>query len=521
MIPRARPLTALAALLTRLDLTKDMGATIDGLMTDDRTLDLAVVSKLSQRPPSDRLVLVVDQFEEVFTLCQDEDERSRFLANLIHAAVVPGGQCIVVITLRADFYHRCAESPTLSTQLAAHQFLVSPLGEEGLRQAIEAPALLVGLHLEYGLLDTILADVAARPGALPLLEHALLEVWHRRRGNLLTLAGYQASGGVQGAISRRAEEIFNGFDERQQAIARRALVRLTQPGEGTEDTRRRATLNELVPRDTDEASVESVVDALVQARLLTASQDDGGSARQIDVAHEALIRGWPRLKAWLDEDRDGMRIQHRLTDAALEWDHLERDGGLLYRGRRLDEAEEWARAHGDDLSALEDAFLSASVANRDRVIEERVRREQERAAQQHEKAVQQRRLIGVLAGGLIAAVVLLGIAAWQWQQAELQRQVAEQQRQRADSRFADVRQLASNFVTELDRSLVNLAGAEPARRLLAERSVDYLSRIAVDAEDDLLLQDQLAQAYVRLQRVACGLMVLSIFWDEAVLGGFA
>jgi predicted negative regulator of RcsB-dependent stress response len=491
MTPGVRPLVTLAAMLTQLCPGQGMQQTMSGLRTDEETLDLAVPLVLSQTTPiapGDRLVLVVDQFEELFTLCQDEAERSQFLANLIHAAVVPGGQCIVVITLRADFYHRCADSPTLATQLAAHQFLVSPLAEDGLRQAIEAPALLVGLRLEAGLLDTILADVAAQPGALPLFEHALLEVWHRRRGSLLTLSGYQASGGVQGAISRRAEEIFNGFDERQQAIARRALVRLTQPGDGTEDTRRRATLDELVPRDADEATVESVVNALVQARLLTASREDEGSARQIDVAHEALIRGWPRLKGWLDEDREGMRIQHRLTDAALEWDHLERDSGLLYRGRRLEEAEEWARAHGDELSAMEDAFLVASAADRDREIEERQR-------QQHERERRRRGMLAGLSVGLVTALVLLGLAGWQWQQ-------AERERERAARRLTDVERLAFSMLYEVNGELLGQKDdATRARKRIAVRALPYLDRLAAEVERGADVPPSLALNYLMVARI--------------------
>ena len=166
---------------------------------------------------------VVDQFEEVFTLCRDDTERAAFVATLLYAAGFPDGRSVVVLTLRADFYAKCAAYPELAAGIAAHQFLVSPMHEGELRQAIEAPARQVGLELEEGLVPTILEDVASRPGALPLLQHALLELWERRRGTMLTLEAYRESGGVQGALARRADAIYDSLTSEQQEIARSIL----------------------------------------------------------------------------------------------------------------------------------------------------------------------------------------------------------------------------------------------------------------------------------------------------------
>ena len=171
---------------------------------------------------------------------------------------------------------------------------MSPLDPDGLRQCIAEPARRVGLELEQGLIDTILDDVGSQPGALPLLEHALFELWERRRGYMLTLEGYRESGGVQGAIAQRADTIFQNFSGAQQAIARRSLLRLTQPGEATEDTRRRATLSELVTRADETAAVEGVVRELAEARLLMTSGQEADA--QVDISHEALIRSWPRFR---------------------------------------------------------------------------------------------------------------------------------------------------------------------------------------------------------------------------------
>lgn len=302
--PGARPLTALAAHLVRLAPTLPMGSTLDQLTNDARTLHLATALALTDRPQSHRLVLVVDQAEEVFTLCRDEHERARFLENLLYAAGIPDGRCVVILTMRADFYPRCAAYPELSTRIATQQYLVGPLDDEELHQAVVEPAWRVGLTFEDGLVATILDDVARQPGSLPLLQHALIELWERRRGTLMTLEGYRETGGVAGAIAKRADAVYDGLSPDQRAIARRVLLRLTQPGEGTEDTRRRATLAELATDPAEAAAVETVVGALVDARLLTTTADDDGTT-WIDVAHEALIRGWPRLRAWIDEDRPG------------------------------------------------------------------------------------------------------------------------------------------------------------------------------------------------------------------------
>jgi hypothetical protein len=273
LTPGAHPLTTLAALVVRLSAGQAMQSTLDQLRTDERSLHLAVSLARVDRPLGERIVWVIDQFEELFTLCHDDSERRAFLANLLYAAAIPGGRDVVVLTMRADFYPRCAAHADLAGLMGGNQFLVSAMDVEGLRQAIEQPAWRVGLEFEQGLTETILDDVARQPGALPLLEHALLELWERRRGHMLTLEAYRESGGVQGAIAQRAEAIFTGFSADEQAVARRILLRLTQPGEGTEDTRRRAPMSEFVARGADATMVDRVVQALVDARLLTVSAE--------------------------------------------------------------------------------------------------------------------------------------------------------------------------------------------------------------------------------------------------------
>jgi WD40 repeat protein len=410
LTPGASPLATLAANVLKLSASGAMSRTVDGLAADPRTLHLAITLAMSERPSTERVLWVIDQFEETFTLCRDDAERRAFLGNLLYAAAHPDGRSIVVLTLRADFYPRCAEYPELSAQIAAHQYLVGPMGLDGLRQAIEVPAWGVGLELEAGLADTILEDIGTQTGSLPLLEHALLELWRRRRGRLLTLEAYREAGGVAGAVAQRAEGIFESQDTSRQAIARNVLLRLTQPGDGTEDTRRRALLSEIVARPEDADAVASVVGALADARLLTTGADEETGRGWVEVAHEALIRSWPRLRAWIDEDRAGLRIHRRLTEAADEWQRLGRDEGLLFRSARLAEAVEWRERNEARMNAAERAFLDASVSVQQR---ERIARERRR-----------RQAMAALSIGLIIAVSLGTVAAMQWRRADNEARVA-------------------------------------------------------------------------------------------------
>jgi len=245
-----------------------MQTTLDQMEKDHRTLHLAVAFALANKPGA-RIVWVIDQFEEVFTLCNDEKECASFLGNLLYASSIPDGQSAVLLTMRADFLPKCAVWADLAARIAAQQFLVSPMDADMLRQAIQEPARHVGIGFEPGLVEIILAEVASEPGALPLLEHALLELWKRRCDHTLTLDGYRESGGVERAIAKTAEDVFEKFTPNEQLIVRRIMLRLTHLGEGTQDTRRRATIDEVVTTPSEADAVERVVKAMADARLLT------------------------------------------------------------------------------------------------------------------------------------------------------------------------------------------------------------------------------------------------------------
>ncbi|HEX3782169.1 MAG TPA: helix-turn-helix domain-containing protein [Pseudonocardiaceae bacterium] len=304
-----------------------------------------------QRDEQD-VVLVVDQFEEIFTLCEDEAERGAFLRALGYASTAPISCTRVVLGVRTDFYTQCAGYPELVDALQDAQLLVGPLDVDGLRAAITQPAADADYTVESALLAQVVADAAGQPGVLPLVSHALVETWRRRRGNALTLRGYQAAGGITHAIAHTAEAVHAGFDDAQQRVAEDLFLRLIAVGEEAEDTKRRVPRSEL---DSDDPNLAVVLDRLTEARLIVL---DG---TRVEMTHEALIRCWPRLRGWLDADRAGLRVHRQLTEATDIWESLHRDEGALYRGTRLAVAAEWAPTHDQCLSRRERAFLLASI----------------------------------------------------------------------------------------------------------------------------------------------------------------
>jgi WD40 repeat protein len=459
--PGQRPLEALPFTLLKGcqgKLARDWQALSEELATDERGLHLLTLEILAHHPGNTCLALVVDQFEEIFTLCEEESARRAFIANLLYAASLPEGRTVVILTMRADFYGRAATYPDLAVHLADHQALVSPMSQAELTQAITQPAQKVGLGFEPGLVDRLLADTASEPGVLPLLQHALLELWERRQDRKLTFAAYQAIGGVQGALAGRADSLLAKFSPDQRAITRRVILRLTRLGEGTDDTRRRATFAELIRTQQEEADVRTVVTRLADARLVTTSLDPETGEETVDVAHEALIRSWPTLQGWLAGDREALRLHQRLAEAALEWDRNNRDGCYLYRGGRLAAAEEWAAAHAGELNQVERAFLAASLAARDEEASARERR--------------RRRVILALAAGLVVTFSLALLALSQWRQVEAQRrltlsrQLAAQARDHLDDQLdlalllsAEAFQVGDTF--EAHSSLLTALQASP------------------------------------------------------------
>jgi WD40 repeat protein len=376
--------------------------------------------------PDGRLVVAVDQFEEVFTICTDDDERDAFIEAITRAATRWPERIAFVLTIRDDFYGRCAPHRELAELLIANHVLVPPMTSDELRRAIELPARRARLRVEAALGDALVAEAAEEPGGLPLLSAALVELWQRREDGWLRMDAYERTGGVRGAVARLAEASYQQLADPEREVARRILLRLSGIGEGDVVTRRRVQISEF-DVDTDPVAAD-VLARLTQDRLLTMSDST------VEVAHEALLREWPRLRAWLEEDVQGHQLRQHLTQAARQWQATGRDASEVYRGARLSVALDWASTREPDLNELERDFLAES------------RQASEREAERQRRT--NRRLRGLLVGTAVFLVVALlagGLAL-------VQRGHARQEAQRAErqARVASARELAAAAVANLD-----------------------------------------------------------------------
>ncbi|MGI9624345.1 MAG: protein kinase domain-containing protein, partial [Acidimicrobiales bacterium] len=425
MTPGSHPFEALETALLRIAVNPP-ASLLEQLEHDRR----GIVRGTRRILPTDEAtaVLVIDQFEELFTQCESEEVRTQFLEGLTVAAKDPSSPLRLVITLRADFYDQPLRDEGFAGLLKSHAVTVTPLAADELEQAIVRPAESVGAMLEPGLVAEVVADVSSQPGALPLMQYALTELFEARVSGMMMVSAYRDLGGLSGALARRAEDLQSGLDSEGQLAARRVFSRLVTLGEGSEDTRRRVTRSELG----SEPSTNAVVDTYGRARLLSFDRDSATREPTVEVAHEALIREWPRLREWLDEDRDGLRVQRSITSTAGLWLSSGRDDGDLFRGGRLEAAAEYESEHGDELNADERQFVDQS------------RRMSER------EAARKKRRGRILAGALAASGVLLVVAL-------IAGLVAVQQRNDArDTRFdSDVRRIVAQASNQAgtDRSL--------------------------------------------------------------------
>lgn len=317
---------------------------------------------LQGRPADADLLIVVDQFEESFTLCTSRTERNQFIAALTTAAQTANSRTRVVLGIRADFYARCAEHPELVDALRDAQLLVGPMNADELRRAISQPAARANATVESALLVRVIADTTGQAGVLPLISHALRETWHRRRGNTLTLAGYEAAGGIAYALAHTADHLYTTLTTAQQRLAKHIFLSLVAPGkDGINDTKRRVNREDLGNR----TAVNTVLETLAETRLITLG------AGTVEITHEALLTAWPRLRRWLDEDRAGLPTYHHLAAAAETWHHEGRHPSALYRGPRLATATEWAaQNHHGSLQPDErtQEFLTASHHHQRRIV---------------------------------------------------------------------------------------------------------------------------------------------------------
>jgi len=388
------------------------------------------------------LFLFIDQFEEVFTLVDNESEAARFLTAIHTAVTEPGSRIRVVITLRADFYDRPLLYPNMSELMRKRTEVVVPLTADELERAITGPAQQASVFLEDGLVMAIVSEVNRQPGALPLLQYLLSELFERREGDLMTLDGYRAIGGVRGALAKRADEIYSSFDKGQQEAARQLFLRLITLGEGTEDTRRRALLTEMTSLSNDARIMNTVIDSLGKSRLLAFDRDPITRSPTIEVTHEAIIREWTQLRDWLDASRGDVRMERTLTALSEEWMNSNREASFLLRGARLEQFEKWAQTTEIALTKTERDYLEAGI------IERRFRNTEEQERANREKTLERRArtrlrtLVAVLGFAAFIAVTLSLFALSQSQLAQTERDSAQLARATSDSNAALSQSLA-------------------------------------------------------------------------------
>ncbi|WP_170944680.1 AAA family ATPase [Rhodococcus sp. 14-2483-1-1] len=404
--PAADPFTSLVEAIPVLELLverlKDVSVDDDVLASEIRD---RIDDHLADRPPDDnrpgtRLLVVVDQYEDLFVAGADASDRLAFARTLHLLASGLWSRVSVVCGLRADFFGQCLESPYLADALQNRSVVLTPMTMAELRSAIVEPAKVVGARLEPGLLDVVIGDIGAQTAEhgsssfLPLLSHVLQATWSRRTNGKLTLAGYRAVGGLQGSITRTAEDAWAGLDSEGKHVARQLLTRLVRIGDGVDDTRRRRPMSEF-----DGWGEGAVLQALVTSRLLTVTETE------VELVHDVVLRAWPRLRRWIAEDRHNAIVRQRIEGDALAWEQSGRESALLASGSRLDAAQTWigaSRYHTE----LEVEFVEASSR--------RVRR----------AAILRRGVVVVIAVLSVAALTAAAVAADRSRQFERERDSA-------------------------------------------------------------------------------------------------
>lgn len=409
MFPGSRPLEELAAALRSVRAAGQRRLKSADEPTNDPA---ATVRESLQRLPADaRLVLVIDQLEELYTLAADDNTAEPFSRMVADVLAASAGRLLVIVTLRADHFDATLRSADLGPLLRAGTELVPPLDRAGLQRAIERPAAGAGLRLEPGLADAVVAEVVDRPAMLPLLQYAMTELVERAGERTLTRAGYQAISGVLGALAGRAEATFASLEPDGRDAARQVLLQLVAVGSSGEAGARR------VPRsviDVDPRSTE-VLERFGQARLLSHGRDARSGEATVEVAHEALLARWPRLAAWIEEERESMWLLRRLAEAADEWVEHDRDDGFLLTGGRLEMFASWSAVTDLHLGPADRALLDASLAERDRAAKAESARQARESRLEHVATRWLRALVAVFA---LAAVLSTGLLAAVWSQSE-------------------------------------------------------------------------------------------------------
>jgi WD40 repeat protein/DNA-binding SARP family transcriptional activator len=465
----------------------------------------AVQRILGRQGRRTRLLLLVDQFEELYTLCPDPDTRRRFIDTLLATvdAATQTENFTLLLTLRADFMGQALAHRPFADALQTASQMLGPMTSVELRAAIEKPAEAQGAAFEAGLVERLLDDVADEPGHLPLLEFALTLLWERLDFGWLTHAAYDQIGRVEGALARYAQEVYNALTKTDRELCRRVFTQLVQPGEGTEDTRRVAGRADVGVEAWD------LVQHLADRRLVVTGRDESTGTETVEVVHEALIANWGQLQAWMAEDRAFRTWQERLRVALRTWQATDHDEGALLRGAPLAEAEGWRAERHGEISSPEHDFIEAGVdqrRQRDREREEQRHRElaaaEELAEQRRQSAVRLRRRAVFLSLALVAALAAAGIAGvFSRRNADLAANNAEiaiaAQSEASARGTAQAQEMAQRLVAEAESAARATAQAEEAaQRAIAER--EAVARATAQAQAEMEREEALRQAAIGL-----------------------
>ena len=446
VVPGSHPMDSLEVALAKIATTYT--ANLRELLQRDQ-YGLIRAAQLVLPNGDSELVLVIDQFEEVFTLVRDEAARLQFINLLVAAVTDSRSRVRIVITLRADFYDRPLRYPEFGEMVRSRMVTILPLTAGELERAIIRPAERVGVNYEPGLVASIIAEVNYQPGALPLLQFTLTELFERRVGLLLTREAYESIGGVIGALAKQADTVYHELPQAGQEAARQMFLRLVTLGEGTGDTRRRVPRSELMAITSNQDLMEDVMDTYAAYRLLLLDHDPATRAPTVEIAHEALIHAWEQFREWLTESREDLRIQRLLMAATEEWMSASHDPGFLATGGRLVQLEALAGKGRVALSKDERIYLDACIS-------ERIQRDNQREVQQKRMLRLQRSIIIILIVFLLTAVALAVVA------------LASRNDALSQSRIAFSRQLAAQALAELR----NPIGNDEYAALLAIRALN-------------------------------------------------
>lgn len=467
MTPGSHPLEELEIALLQvaglLRAAADPPATLlPQLREDERGLVRAVRRILPPDGETD-ICLLIDQFEELFTQVSSEQVRAHFLHSLYQTMQEPRCRLRIIVTLRADYFDRPLLYADMGALFQARSVIVLPLTPHELERAIVGPLERVGVQAENGLVATIVSDVNEQPGALPMLQYALTELFEQQADRTLTLAAYHANGGVPGALARRADALYAELSTQEQEVARQLFLRLITFGEGTEATRRRVAWDELIAiapagkTIPDEETIRRIARRFGRFRLLTFDHDPVTGGPAVEVAHEALLHEWGQYRVWLEESRADVRAQRRLAAAAAEWQGAGCETSYLLRGAQLAQFEAWAEATTIHLRAEPRNFLAASI---DRRAQEETERQAQRARQIAFERRDRQRLLTIVAILAVATVLALVLSMATFNQTRIAQDALNSEQQARAT--ADANRILARREAEVSRSLALLANTQLA-----------------------------------------------------------